>query len=57
MEKEQIIEGASEKIINLEYELFSNIRLEVNKYTSKRKRSNNGRFMLVRLWWWNAYAL
>ena len=34
-EKEQIIEGASEKIINLEYELFSNIRLEVNKYTSK----------------------
>ncbi len=34
-EKEQIIEGASEKIINLEYELFTNIRLEVNKYTSK----------------------
>ena len=34
-EKEQIILGASEKQVNLEYEIFTEIRAEVNKYTSR----------------------
>ena len=34
-EKEQIIQGASEKIINLEYDIFNDIRSEVNNYTKE----------------------
>ena len=34
-EKEQIIQGASEKIINLEYDIFNDIRNEVNKHTKE----------------------
>ena len=40
-EKEQIILGAEEKIINLEYKLFQEIREEVNKYVKSIQEISN----------------
>ena len=40
-EKEQIILGAEEKIINLEYEIFSDIRKNVTTYTAEIQEISN----------------